>query len=101
MELPANQEACQSVSLAIRDRRLKQYILKSAAAAAALGELRLQDLLELEEVDLTVSVHVYLVDDGAPYFVVDLCVVTNYLPFYIPFYDYLLLITLGSWSSSW
>ena len=35
MELPANQEACQSRSLAIRDRRLKQYILKKAAAAAA------------------------------------------------------------------
>ena len=34
MELPANQEACQSVSLAIRDIRLKQYILKRAAAAA-------------------------------------------------------------------
>ena len=35
MELPANQEACQSRSLAIRDKRLKQYILKRAAAAAA------------------------------------------------------------------
>ena len=35
MELPANQEACQSVSLAIRDIRLKQYILKRAAAATA------------------------------------------------------------------
>ena len=34
MELPANQEACQSGSLAIRDIRLKQYILKRAAAAA-------------------------------------------------------------------